>query len=274
MSLLATNRRHIDSIHLILSNVPASDIRALSECVADNYQLPLSIIEVQDELTEGIEISGHWTIATYLKIFLGDLLPPHLAMTLFLDSDVVVVGDLFPLAEMKKQLRESEEAVICAVAEDYDGRHLHGAGFLGPEYFNAGVMLINLDRWRDLELGGKLKEVVVSAQGELQSHDQDALNLVLEGAWQKLPQGFNELRRIPPEPDTTVIHFASADKPWKAGNRHPARFQYKRYRNQTPFPYKAEFDAQNIYRNLIPPGIRRRLNPVVERLRRGGFVAS
>lgn len=272
ISLLETNAEHVESIHLILSDVPSGASRALSDLVSDQYQLVLQVIEVDQDLTEGIGISGHWTLATYLKIFLGDLLPSRLPAVLFLDSDVIVVGDLSPLFAIQRGLRESGHAVICAVAEEYDGAHLRNFGFVSPDYFNAGVMLIDLEKWRSLDLGQRLKELVGSMQGNLPSHDQDALNLVLQGAWQKLPEDFNELRRISPESGTSIIHFASADKPWKTGNRHPSKSQYKRFRNQTPFTYKVEFDAQNIYRNFVPASVRNRLKPVMGHLREIGLI--
>ena len=272
VSLLETNPIIVGDIYLLVNDLPAETGDILCSHVRSNYGAEIQIIQVPDAAMEGIGVSGHWTLGTYLKLFLGEFLPQHLDKVLFLDSDVIVVGDLKDLFASAETLAKSRVAVLAAVPETDSGRHLSRWGFSGDAYFNAGVMLINLTTWRNHNVGSHLQSIARSMQGHLPVHDQDVLNLVLEDNWITLPNEFNELRRLEIPPETKIVHFASADKPWKTGNRHPAKSQYKRYRNQTPFPYKTEFDAQNIYRNLVSSSMRRRLGPIVNKLRDAGLI--
>ena len=272
VSLLETNRVITGDIHLLVNNVPTETIKLFRSHVHSTYGAEIKVIPVPDSAMEGIGVSGHWTLGTYLKLFLGEFLPQHLDKVLFLDSDVIVVGDLKDLLSRAETLAESRVQMLAAVPEAGSGTHLRRWGFSSTTYFNAGVMLIDLNAWRDQGIGSHLQDIARSMQGQLPVHDQDVLNLVLENQWIVLPNEFNELRKLAIRPESKIVHFASADKPWKTGNRHPARAQYKRFRDKTPFPYKTEFDPQNLYRNYLPSGFRHLLQPTTRWMRKLGLL--
>jgi len=58
----------------------------------------------------------------------------------------------------------------------------------GPRrrYFNAGVMLIDIGRWRTEHVGSKAFEFTRRHLPILQQYDQDSLNAVLAGRWKEL----------------------------------------------------------------------------------------
>src|SRR5450432_126786 len=163
-----------------------------------------------------------FTIAVYLRLFLTEFLDRSVEKVLYLDCDVVVRGDLEALWQT-----DLGEAMVAAVPEPSIFYH---AGF-GPEspYFNSGVMLIDVARWRSANI---LPEFVQYARENprLEFVDQDILNQTLRGKFKPLDYRWNffsiypdlpasafhmntaefeEVRRRP-----SIIHFVSIYKPW------------------------------------------------------------
>jgi lipopolysaccharide biosynthesis glycosyltransferase len=181
---------------------------------------------------------GHAGVpATYFRLMLSDLIPDTVAQAIYLDVDMVVQGDLCELLDT-----DFDGAIVQAVPDAYT-EYFHRGRLEHvdlPEelrfsrdlpYFNAGLMVIQLQQWRAQRVGERALQVATTYGGELAFHDQDALNLVLAGHWKALDPTWN-LHELPQflsawevEPYTQsqrrrvffnpkVIHFVSAEKPW------------------------------------------------------------
>ena len=86
------------------------------------------------------------------------------------------------------------------------------------KYFNAGVILFNLKKWRDLNIGSKWKQLAEKYPNDLISHDQTLLNAISEGNFAHLPPHFNSAwfpgSKRPADADHALIHFVGSPKPW------------------------------------------------------------
>src|SRR5689334_5154509 len=132
----------------------------------------------------------------FLRLLLDELLPPDLHRVLWLDADVVVETSLAPLWS-----HPFGDGTVVAV-QDYGGRTLGSTGGtadtwrelgLDPEapYFNSGVMLVDLPRWR---AGRVTQEVLAYSRrfaDRVRFGDQDGLNAVLTGRWAQAPLKWN-----------------------------------------------------------------------------------
>ena len=89
------------------------------------------------------------------------------------------------------------------------------------DYFNAGILLIELNRWR--------RQVSESVADYLAGNnqppfvDQDALNVACDGLWKPLDSRWNfqdhqgtKIAEIPPEEKPGIVHFMAHIKPWNA----------------------------------------------------------
>jgi lipopolysaccharide biosynthesis glycosyltransferase len=177
----------------------------------------------------------NWTTqwVTFARVLIPELLPPDLDRVVYLDTDTVVLGEIADLAA-----HDLKGKSVGAV-EDHVVAGLHVRKLLGrdparplriPRYFNAGVMLIDLVRWRRENVTDRL--IALLRQG-VAYYDQDNLNLLLRDDWTELPEPWN--RQILP-PDTTpaassltarhgptraklledakIVHFMGSRKPW------------------------------------------------------------
>jgi len=180
-----------------------------------------------------LEAAG--AVTQYFRLYLGETLPDSTERVLFLDADVLVEGDLAELwqspfdgrtvqatPDAYAQLFHLSRLRRFGVADDDSGRALES-------YFNAGVLLIDLKRWRAEDLGGKAATILNRHGDRLLFRDQDALNLALAGKWKPLATtwNFHELpdrlgfwRSSEPREDLSrtfeqpaVIHYVGR-KPW------------------------------------------------------------
>jgi len=168
---------------------------------------------------------GRMTATTYQKLMLGDWLPAEVDRAIWLDADLLVLEDLGLLAQLPAASKVAAAVVDPRVPRLGSRFGVSGWRALGlnPDapYFNAGVMAIDVARWREEEVGGHCLRYLERFAERVTFWDQEALNAVLcDGLWQPLPERWNvhpSLPAIPGMPaplDPAVIHFSGSLKPW------------------------------------------------------------
>src|SRR5690348_12599353 len=123
------------------------------------------------------------------RLFLPELLE-HVDRVLYLDCDTLALSSLHPL--WGQDLGEPVLAAVANVVEPRMREHVAGLGIDYPGgFFNAGVLLMQLDRMRDEGSTKELVNFAVSNQKMLLWNDQDALNVVFKGRWHSLHPRWN-----------------------------------------------------------------------------------
>ncbi len=206
---------------------------------------PVTLDRARDTFA-GAPLSEHLTEATYYRLLLPDALPGEVVRVVYLDCDVVVrrpIEDLW-----NTDLGPAPTGAVV------NPRPV-GARQLGlahdRDYFNAGVLLIDLARWRRERLHRRAIEFIRSCGRPLPFLDQDALNHVHAGAWHRLDLRWNQqfkffkhpahylrvsssaLRRARREP--FIVHYSTTTKPWHYANDHPWRGAYFRHLDRTHY---------------------------------------
>lgn len=134
---------------------------------------------------------------TFLRLFVADMFEDY-RRVLYLDCDIRVDGSIAPLLRL-----DMKGAAIAAVDDVmtywHPGMvvgtphpHLAALGF-EPEwpYFNAGVMLLDCERWRRDQMTSAALECL-SRLGPMAVHcDQDALNVAFRAQWLPLSPRWN-----------------------------------------------------------------------------------
>lgn len=182
--------------------------------------------------TAGLPTWGPVSGATYFRLSIGRYLPAHVARVLWLDCDLLIFEDLsklFDRANGGAVLLAAQDAFVKLVSSPYGLPAFADLG-LAPDqpYFNAGVMLIDLDRWREAEVERRAREYLDRYGERVLFYDQDALNGALATEWQPLEPRWNwSANRMvsPPEslgtPSPAILHFSGARKPWRHGGVGP-----------------------------------------------------
>ena len=218
---------------LFSTDVSPKDVSKLFFALKKKYGLLFELVPLEDASPQDFPISRHVTVGTYFRLFAGDLLPPDVTRVLYLDIDTVVDKPLHShLPQVLDQLEQSD-AVLAAVSETQRPSHLLDRSITSGPYFQAGVMVIDLTRWRQLANMSTFVKIITKHGKTLKWWDQDVLNIAFEGLWLELPKSWNgtpERRSAA----TLIYHWAGPDKPWNFRNRVSNRGVWEKYRRLTP----------------------------------------
>lgn len=177
-----------------------------------------------------------FTIDTYLRLLIPDVLDRTYHKALYLDSDMLALADVGELLDTDLDgylLASSRD--MCGLACYYDPRderrrYRDGILHLSQpnDYFIAGMLVLNLDAFRKAYTFDELLRLAAS-RNWLQ-HDQDVLNLICDGGKAKILHASWDVMKpyrpdLLPEPyrveleeslrNPKIIHFGGTEKPWK-----------------------------------------------------------
>jgi lipopolysaccharide biosynthesis glycosyltransferase len=263
LSLADTNARHEISIFVLWNG--RSDERGKLTRVLESTPFEFALIDVGDGALSDLSVGALLTATTYARLLIGDLLPPALDRVLYLDGDILVRGDVGEVWTM--DLRGRTAGAVADLPRYPFNRRL-GLPTDAP-YFNAGVLLIDLRRWRRLGIGERALLFAREHGERLAWSDQCALNLVLYDDWIELDRVWNfqsmdvahlvngHMRFDPVDPArlsaARLVHFNGRSKPWHYLNDHPLKSEYLRYRSRTPWPLRRFEDRhpRNIARKYL-----------------------
>jgi len=190
--------------------------------------------------------ADHASAANYYRIQMAELLPTSIEKILYLDVDILVLGNIMPIYNI------DINGYDLAAIEDPDNPIKYTLG-LKPEepYLNSGIMLMNLAEWRRIKLSIQLRDFILNNASLLQFWDQDAFNVVCKGRWKALPPKYNvqttmftynndaityTLKDIKAAiADPVILHFTGKTKPWDYMNFHPRKKVYYQYLAHTPW---------------------------------------
>lgn len=209
--------------------------------------------EIAPERLAGLPVSGRYTAAMWYRILLPELLP-GVERVLYLDVDTIVLDDLSPLWRL--DLGGRLVAAVTNVFEDWSRHRPEQLGIAARDYFNSGVLLLNLDEMRVARATEALREVAARQAGVPGWPDQDALNIVLGGRRLELHPRWNAMNSVLALPGAESVygdralaeararpairHFEGPEhnKPWHPESRVPGRELYLSHRRATPWRLK------------------------------------
>ncbi|SFL40876.1 glycosyltransferase [Methylobacterium pseudosasicola] len=185
---------------------------------------------------------GHFSRATLFRLALESLAPKDCSRVIYLDTDIVVLGDLRDLWNL-----DLKDDVLGAVHDENEDPTDFTSRWQLPTggYFNAGVLLIDLERVRAESLFNIAITFYAQNAEVLPWNDQDALNWICAGRWHALDTAWNVQRCTAisvgaGQPALNgqrprIVHFTGSQKPWLAGTYHPWSWLYWRALSGTSF---------------------------------------
>lgn len=201
----------------------------------DADKLQVQFVAPQFGGNRELPVWGRLPPLTYARIFVPLILPSLYGKAIFLDSDVVVQRDIHELWEVDMEghtVLAVQDPAVPYVSSRCGLKHYRDLNIpRGHPYFNAGVMVIDIDKWIDINATEKVMAFIRENADDLSYCDQDGLNAVLwqdwkalDPRWQVQPR-FVLRDRLPlPHLDATarrvlkedpwILHFSGRVKPW------------------------------------------------------------
>lgn len=167
----------------------------------------------------GLPLWGRMTVTTYHKLLAPDLLPPGLTKVLWLDADVLALADVADLGEGdlgEALVRAAPDPLVGSLGARFGVAGWRDLGLdPGARYFNAGVLVMDLARWRSGDIGARALDYVRRYWRRVYFWDQEGLNAVLAGRWAPLEPAWNWSPSLgAPGVTPRLVHFAGNLKPW------------------------------------------------------------
>lgn len=185
----------------------------------------------------------HVSRMTFARVLIADAFGSEVSRVLYLDADLLVLGDLAALMRIDMQT-----AAVAAVRDHHVDANLkagHTERTVGVprvrDYFNAGVLLIDLHAWRRLCISDRTLEFLRAHPNSPYS-DQDALNAACDGHWKELDPTWNfqnhhatRIDRKPKAERPAIVHFITSTKPWKPSSSSVNAALFDGFRGRTRF---------------------------------------
>lgn len=217
------NSKHKITFHL-LYNGRRSFLPFLDEEFAKfpNYELRVYDRGLSDMKFPQLRTLSHISSATMLRLFIPSILENLNGKVLYLDLDLLVNMDLTEIfnLEVPEIGIVAKRSLIKGLMREWLKDAKSKAKYTAPHSFNAGVLLMDLDK---LRASGYVEKMTELMEKYPECNDQILLNLYCKGSYGKLPPYcniFNHLEgRKVHKYDNFILHFTGARKPWKQPGR-------------------------------------------------------
>ncbi len=190
----------------------------------------------------GLPYDSHGSPAAYYRLMVDQMLPEY-SSVLYVDSDTIFLRDPAELLALRFDPYPIAAVQDLCVPTLSSPDCLPGYEIAEAErdvpYFNSGLLIIDLVRWRELDVGGAAMRFAVESPQHVRFWDQDALNAVIRGNWHQLDRRWNvfplhEIWSIDPfayygeeqvsrdrlselAREAFLVHYVTRHKPWTDG---------------------------------------------------------
>ena len=224
-----SSKKYYYSIKVLYTNISEENKKKINKYKRENVNIEFVDLNYYiEKVKDKLYTRDYYTNTTYFRLFIANLYPQY-NKAIYLDSDIVVLGDI---AELYNQdmgdnlIAAAPDDVIqtTKVFQEYAEKVVGVADY--RNYFNAGILLMNLDEFRKFDFQNKFLYLLETIKFTV-AQDQDYLNRLCKGkvkiidkAWDTMPIGNETLE----EKDLKIVHYNLADKPW-----HYDNIKYKEY---------------------------------------------
>ena len=186
-----------------------------------------------------VRLRDYYSESIYYRLFIPSMFP-DCKKAVYLDCDVVLCDDVAKLyscnlgSELLGAVTD-ESVIIQPVFRKHVVRHI-GVGD-PAEYFNSGVLVMNLDGFREERIEEKFTYLLKKYNFNTVAPDQDYLNFLCRGRVKYLPAGWNKqaiVGRDIAEESLHLVHFNMFNKPWHYENV-PYEDKFWHFARKTPF---------------------------------------
>ncbi len=225
------------AVRILHTGLKEENMRSIEAGLAgENFEIQFHNISRRVErLSRRLHTRDYFTQTTYYRLFIPEMFP-ELDKGLYLDADLVVLGDVAELYDTPLG-----DNLVGAVPDSFVSSFSELRQYVcsrlnledSQQYFNAGVLLMNLAALRQFHFQRVFQALLGSVTFGV-AQDQDYLNAICRGrvtylnpAWNTMPKG--QQVDVP-----KLIHFNVDCKPWHSDNV-PYQAYFWEYADRSPF---------------------------------------
>ncbi len=245
---IRANTQHPLRVHVLIEHLSQEHRNNL--LAMQDELLSIEFVDVAKKVEsfgKSLHLRDYYTKATYYRFFIPELFPQY-DKGLYLDCDIAVLDDIADLYHMDLQ-GHPLGAVTDEVITDIPVFSAYAETVLGiprHEYFNAGILVMDLAQLRRIDLLGSLVRLMDRHTFTV-AQDQDYLNVLFYKKTAILPLRWNKTAfdNCDPLAPPAIVHFKINFKPWHySGISYENHFWY--YAKQTAY-YACILEELNNY---------------------------
>lgn len=235
---------HIVVLNTGLDKEKVDKIKMLED---DNFSIEFKDIsyavkDIEDKLPN----EQHFGLATWYRLFIQSLFPMY-DKILYLDCDIVVLGDISRLYNI-----DLEDNLVAGVLEHFilnspvfSYYTKNAVGIDSGEYINAGIMLIDLKKFREQRIEERFVELINTYNFSVIDPDQSYINYLCKGHIKYLPFEWNRttIEKVECE-HPKIVHYALGLKPWNDKKVFLGEYFWD-YASKSPFKNDIERELNN-----------------------------
>lgn len=256
VSLLENNTEFDDIEIYVIEREIGSNNKKILFNIVNKYNRKILFIKFSDvESRIKLNLSSSKPRSIYARLFISNLIPERIEKVLYLDCDTIINKSL-----CKVWNTDIENYYVAGVQDIVSNKYKSIIGMKeNDKYINSGVLLINLKKWRMMDIEERFLDFIELYKGEVPHHDQGVINGVCKGNIFILDPQYNvntncylfnndEIKDIYKiknyyekdkveygKNNPTILHFTPGfmNRPWVKGCKHPKRELYLKYKRET-----------------------------------------
>ena len=192
----------------------------------DNFEINfINVNEKVDSIADDLSyrLRDYYSNSIYYRLFIPSLFPDY-DKALYLDADIVVIDDI-----SKLYFEDLGDNLVGAITDDVVNTNdtfvkyaTVALGIDAKEYFNSGILLMNLKEFRKENIEEKFIHLLSTYNFNVIAPDQDYLNYLCRGRVKYLHKGWDRMALIEDKnfdnKDLHLIHYNMFQKPWNYHN--------------------------------------------------------
>lgn len=267
-SLLSNASNHyFYNIHILtegLDDEKAEKLKLLetsnSEIIINDVSRYVRLIKSNMDAT----LRDYYTTSIFYRIFIASMFRRY-DKAIYLDCDICVVDDISKM--FNKDIGDNIfGCVVDGIVKNMEVLHDYAINAVGVEpnkYFNSGVLLINLNKYREEKIERKFVELMVKYNFQTIAPDQDYLNVLCKDKVLYLSEGWDKMTlNTNLDGKLHLIHYNMFNKPWLCNNV-PFEEYFWQYAKLSPF-YNEILNIKNSASPEIAQKGKEGLNKMIE----------
>lgn len=259
MISLFENNRDLKYLNVFLLGDHVSDEnKTILSSIAEKYDRCCNFVDVPDLNIPKSLTSNRWPKSAFTRMFAGELMPSDVHKILYLDCDIIVKGSIAPLDKF-----DTQSFAVSAVKDCVSKQYKKKIGVAKEDsYVNAGVLLMDLDKMRKLDIRKMMADFVDSHKGLVSYADQDILNGMFRGKFGILQPEYDVMTQMCvytyeqimqyrrpsfyyskdeveyAQQNPVIIHYTTCMlniRPWCKGSKHPWATEFDKYQAMSPW---------------------------------------
>lgn len=217
VSMLESNRKE-DFTFYILANNYSEKVRKKFKIIEEKYNCRICIINIENKMKMLLDtklacepgaIRNGMISFIFARLFVGSGIPESVDRVIYIDSDTLFLGKAKELYDIEL----SEDYLFAAVRDLWPVEYNSVIGLKRDElYFQSGIMLINLKKWREEQCENKILNHINTLSNYYALHDQDILNICFRGNIQTLPVKFGMVYLLRAYNARQILEFSGKDE--------------------------------------------------------------